>query len=412
MRILQLTPELPYAPGGSGGSTRQFQLLRRLRALGHEVTVVAPVHPSQREGADLLRGAGVTLHAAPRPASRAREVLAAVRERPGLVPALAREPLLAWQVDVFWTALRPLALRAVRERPDVVLVEHDWAAAWVEALPAGLPRVLTLENLSWRYYEARARAAGRGPEATGLRLEGRRFERFDRRRLGAYDLLVTMSEDDAAAVRSVSDTPSVVVPNGVDTSALRGGPPVAQPVAIFTGTLAYPPNAEALLWLLRDLWPRIRAELPEARLLVVGRDAPEEARRLAGVDDSVTLAGWVPEMQPWFDRASVVLVPIRSGGGTRLKILDGLASGRGMVTTSAGAEGVDLRDGEHALVADGADAFTAATVGLLRDTDLRARLGAAARRLAEERYDWAALGDRLERALVELVRGGSASARS
>ncbi len=228
MRILQLTPELPYAPGGSGGSTRQFQLLRRLRALGHEVTVVAPVHPSQREGADLLRGAGVTLHAAPRPASRAREVLAAVRERPGLVPALAREPLLAWQVDVFWTALRPLALRAVRERPDVVLVEHDWAAAWVEALPAGLPRVLTLENLSWRYYEARARAAGRGPEATGLRLEGRRFERFDRRRLGAYDLLVTMSEDDAAAVRSVSDTPSVVVPNGVDTSALRAGPPVAR----------------------------------------------------------------------------------------------------------------------------------------------------------------------------------------
>ena len=144
----------------------------------------------------------------------------------------------------------------------------------------------------------------------------------------------------------------------------------------------------------------------------MGRDAPEEARRLAGVDDSVTLAGWVPEMQPWFDRASVVLVPIRSGGGTRLKVLDGLASGRAMVTTSAGAEGVDLRDGEHALVADGADAFTAATVGLLRDADLRARLGAAARRLAEERYDWAALGDRLERALVELVRGGSASARS
>jgi polysaccharide biosynthesis protein PslH len=304
---------------------------------------------------------------------------------------------------VFWTALRPLALRTLQERPDVVLVEHDWAAAWAEALPAGLPRVLTLENLSWRYYEARARAAGGGPEAAGLRLEGRRFERFDRRRLGAYDLLVTMSEDDAAAVRSVSDTPSVVVPNGVDTSALRAGPPVSEPLAIFTGTLAYPPNAEALLWLLRDLWPRIRADVPAARLLVVGRDAPEEARRLAGADDSVTLAGWVPDMQPWFDRASVVLVPIRSGGGTRLKILDGLASGRAMVTTSAGVQGVDVRDGEHALVADGADAFTTATVRLLRDGDLRARLGASARRLAEERYDWAALGDRLERALVGLA---------
>ena len=402
MRVLHLTPELPFAPGGSGGSTRQFQLLRRLRALGHEVSVVAPVHPSQREGAERLRAAGVALHAASRPASRAREVLAAVRERPGLVPALALEPLLAWQVDVFWTALRPLALRAVQERPDVVLVEHDWAAAWAQALPAGLPRVLTLENLSWRYYEARARAAG-GAAAARLRLEGRRFERFDRRRLAAYDLLVTMSDDDDGAVREVSDTPSVLVPNGVDTSALRAGPPVGEPVAIFTGTLAYPPNAEALLWLLRDLWPRVRAAVPGARLLVVGRDAPEEARRLAGADDSVTLAGWVPEMQTWFDRASVVLVPIRSGGGTRLKVLDGLASGRAMVTTSAGAEGVDLRDGEHALIVDGADAFVAATVAVLRDAGLRARLGAAARRLAEERYDWAALGDRLERALVELV---------
>jgi glycosyltransferase involved in cell wall biosynthesis len=412
MRVLQLTPELPYAPGGSGGSTRQFQLLRRLRVLGHDVTVVAPVHPSQLEGAELLRGAGVTLHGGPRPASRAREVLAAVRRRPGLVPALAREPLLAWQVDVFWTALRPLALRALQERPDVVLVEHDWAAAWAGALPAGTPRALTLHNLSWRYYEARARAAGGGPEAAGLRLEGRRFERFDRRRLRAYDLLVTMSEDDDAAVRSVSDTPSVVVPNGVDTSALHPGPPIADPVAIFTGTLAYPPNAEALLWLLGELWPRVVAEVPGARLLVVGRDAPEEARRLAGADDTVTLAGWVPDMQPWFDRASVVLVPMRSGGGTRLKVLDGLAGGRAMVTTAAGAEGIDLRDGEHALVADGADAFTAATVRLLRDADLRARLGAAARRLAEEHYDWAALGDRLERALVALAGTGASSARS
>jgi glycosyltransferase involved in cell wall biosynthesis len=403
VRVVAVTPELPYFPGGSGGSTRQYQLLTALRERGADVAVVAPVHPDQRAGAQTLAGQFES-YLVPRPASRLKEVLAALRERPGLALGPLREPLLAWQIDVFWTRLRHRLAEAVAAgRPDVILVEHDWAASWHPQLPAGVPRALTLQNLSWRYYGARARVAD-GPRKAALAVEGRRWLRHDRRHLPQYDLLVAMSEEDARVARTVIGVPAVSVPNGVDTRVLLHAPPpprVAPAVLLYTGTMTYPPNAEGLHWLLDEIWPRIRAAVPEAHLVVVGKDPPADARAVAA--DGVTLAGWVPDVAPYFAQASAILVPIRSGAGTRLKVLDGLASGRPVVSTRAGAEGIPLRNGEQALLADDPAEFAAAAARVLRDRPLAERLGMAGRRLAEEEYDWHALGGRLEAALRRLI---------
>jgi glycosyltransferase involved in cell wall biosynthesis len=404
VRVLLLTPELPFAPGGTGGSTRQYQLLRALRAQGADVAVVAPVHPSQQDGAGQLLAEGVEAHLFARPGSRPREVLAAVRERPGLAAAVAREPLLAWQVDVFWTRLRHRLDAAVAAgRPDVIVLDHDWAANWRPRLPAGVPAALTLQNLTWRYYRARAQVAGR-PLRAAYALEARRWLRFDRRHLPGFELLIAMSEEDAAVARREFGVPVATIPNGVDTGALRAAPPAERatpPRLLFTGTLSYPPNADGLRWLLGEIWPRIRAARPDAELVVVGRDSPVAQSEV--VTDGVTIAGWVPAMAPYFAAASAVLVPIRSGGGTRLKVLDGLASGRPVVSTSVGAEGIELRDGEDALLADDPDAFAAAALRVLADDTLAARVGAAGRRLAEQRYDWSGLGAALATALRGLV---------
>ena len=406
MRVLWLTPELPFAPGGTGGSTRQFQLIRALIERGHDVDVVSPVHPSQEAGAALLRATGATLYGVGRPPSRVRETLAALARRPGLALDALRMPVVAWQVEVFRGALWPQVLAALERRPDVIVVEHDWAARWIERLPAGVPCALTLENLSWRYYESRAAAAG-GVAAAALRLEARRFAAFDRRWLARYAALVTMSPDDAATVRDVLALESTVVPNGVDTAALTASPLPGEPTVLFAGTFAYPPNAEALEWLLSEIWPRVLARRADARLLVVGRDVPPRLEALAG--DSVTVAGWVPEMQPWFDRARAVLVPMRSGGGTRLKVLDGLASGRPLVSTTKGAEGVAIVPGEHALLEDTADGFAEAVVRTLSDDELAGRLGAAGRVLAEQVYDWRAIGGRYADTLEALAVASAAS---
>jgi len=391
MRVLWLTPELPFAPGGTGGSTRQFQLIRVLIERGHDVDVVSPVHPSQETGAALLRAAGAALFGVTRPASRVRETLAALARRPSLALDALRMPVVAWQVEVFRGSLWPQVLAALERRPDVIVVEHDWAARWIERLPAGVPCALTLHNLSWRYYESRAAAAG-GLGAAALRLEARRFAAFDRRWLARYAALVTMSPDDAATVRDVLGLESTVVPNGVDTSALVATALPDDPAVVFTGSFGYAPNAEALEWLLSEIWPRVLARRDDARLLVVGRDVPPRLEALAG--ESVTIAGWVPEMQPWFDRARAVLAPMRSGGGTRLKVLDGLASGRPLISTTMGAEGIAISSGENALLEDTADAFADAVARTLGDDALAARLGTAGRALAEQTYDWGAIGGR------------------
>ncbi|HEV2813418.1 MAG TPA: glycosyltransferase family 4 protein [Solirubrobacteraceae bacterium] len=403
MRVLWLTPELPSSLG-AGGGIRQWHMLDRLLAAGHEAVVVAPVHPDEREGAGRLRERGVDLRAYERPPSRVRETLDLLRRRPGLVAAAAREPLVAWQVDVFWTALGPL----VPSGPfDVVNVNHDWAADWIRRLDAGAAkRVLTLENITWSYYENRARAASAGrARSAAFAGEARRWRRYDLRRFPEYDALVTVSEHDAELLERETPTRVEAIPSGVDTSALHPGPlpEGAPPALVFTGTMSWPPNAEGLRWLLREVWPRVRDEVPEARLLAVGGGAPEDVRRLAAADDRVELPGRVPELGPWFERASVVVIPILSGAGIRLKVLDALASGRAIVSTTMGAEGAVVRDGEHLVLADDPASFAAATIALLRDPGRAASLGANARRLAEARYDWRVLGDRFEALLRELV---------
>jgi glycosyltransferase involved in cell wall biosynthesis len=379
MRVLWLTPELPYWPGGSGGSTRQFMLIRELIARGHDVDVVAPIHHAQDPAS--LTALGAKLFATERPRSRIAETAAAVAKRPRLMVEALSLPVMAWQVEVFWTHLRERMRHAVTEHmPDVILIEHDWAARWHDDLPAGVPTALALENLSDHYYARR-----------GMHLEARRFARFDRRYLPRYDALLTMSEEDNAIVGGH------VVPNGVDTTALHATPLPPEPTAIFTGTFSYPPNADALDWLLQEIWPKVRAELSDARLLVVGRDAPPISS--AGVE----VAANVPDMQPWFDRVRAVLVPMRSGAGTRLKVLDGLASGRALVTTTMGAEGIAITPGSDALVADDPAAFAAATVRALNEPGLAEQLGASGRTLAETTYDWRQIGARLEQILTTLA---------
>jgi glycosyltransferase involved in cell wall biosynthesis len=253
------------------------------------------------------------------------------------------------------------------------------------------------------YYEARARATPREPYRSLLAIEARRFARFDRRHLAAYDLLITMSEDEREDVRKLSDRPIVAIPNGVDTSALPPAPPEpdgAEPLLLFAGTLSYRPNAEAAEWLLRKVWPRVREAHPSARLEIVGRGAPAEVQRL--IDERVSLPGFVPNIADRYAQAAVVTVPLLSGAGTKLKLLEGLASGRPVVSTPLGAQGVDVRHGEHLLLAEGADSFAAAIIDLLGDSRVRSELAAHGRRLAEARYDWRVLGERYARALADL----------
>jgi glycosyltransferase involved in cell wall biosynthesis len=411
MRILSLTPELPYWPGGGGGATRQFHLLRRLVELGHDVTVVAPATVGDLKRREDLEAAGVRALLYERPASRFGETAGVVARHPALIPAAVARPVFAWQVSVFWAPLRALALRAIREQtPDVVLVDHDYAAGWISDVPPDIPAALTFHNLTWKYYETRAVAAPRALRPF-LAMEAWRFARHDRRHIVRYGLAIAVSDDDAAILRETSDVPVAVIPNGVDTQALPALPDSGgAPSVLFTGTLAYPPNAHGIAWFVDHVWPAVRASHPDARLRIVGRGASRAVSELAE-RSGVELVGYVPDLLPYFEEATVAIVPVFSGGGTRLKAVEAMSAQRAIVSTRLGVEGLAVEPGGNVLVEDDPDQFARAVATLLEDGARRRELASAGRRLVEERYDWRPLGERLGAELEALAARAASQPR-
>jgi glycosyltransferase involved in cell wall biosynthesis len=327
-------------------------------------------------------------------------VARAASAEPAVLGAAITRPVRALEMRVFWTRLRALAVRAAAQwRPEVAVVGHDMAAAWAADLPPELPAVLTCHNLTWRWYESRARRAG-PPAASALRAEAWRYRRHVVRALPRFHTAVAVSTLEADELRALGRTRVELIPTGVDTLALCPAPEEpGPPRLLFTGTMSYPPNHQGIRWFAREVWPLVRAELPRAQLDVVGKDPPDEVRALDAID-GVTVHGFVDSMAPFFGSAHAVVVPILAGAGIRVKIIEAMAAGRAVVSTPLGCEGLaGLEPGHHLLVAEDPRTFASAALRLLREAELRERIAAAGRELAERLYDWRPLGERLERVL-------------
>jgi glycosyltransferase involved in cell wall biosynthesis len=231
----------------------------------------------------------------------------------------------------------------------------------------------------------------------------RRFETALARRAAA---VVSVQEQEAALVRAMAPgTPVVIAPNGVDSDAVRPTPPGK--AAVFVGLLSYAPNRDAMTWFARDVLPHLGPDGPE--VLVAGRDPGPELQALATPASRLRLLGFVPDLAPLYARAGVFLNPMRGGGGTRLKMLEAMAAGKAVVSTTIGAEGLALTPGRDVVVADGAREFAAAVRALLADPAEAARLGRAARALVEMRYRWEVCLAPLERLYGSLgARGATA----
>jgi glycosyltransferase involved in cell wall biosynthesis len=215
---------------------------------------------------------------------------------------------------------------------------------------------------------------------------------FERNAIKQAAATLAVSPSDAAALERLSGRHVDVVPIGVDTArycrdASDMSPPIPFDV-VFSGTLDYRANTDAALWLLRAIWPRIRAAKPDATLAIVGRNPTPAIQRYHG-KDGITITGTVPDDRPYMAGAGVYVLPIRFGAGVRVKLLNAMSMGCAIVATEMACEGVDVLTGEHLLATQThPGAFAAAVVALLDDPERRARLGAAARALMMARYDW------------------------
>jgi glycosyltransferase involved in cell wall biosynthesis len=227
--------------------------------------------------------------------------------------------------------------------------------------------------------------------------EGKRVQRYEAAVADSFAAHITCSDLDGERLRAIApQANAITIANGVDVEyfhATRNES--AAPALIFVGSLNWYPNVDAVLFLLREIWPLAKAKVPELRLDIVGSAPPPNIIELAGTLDDVKVHGFVDDVRPLMDAASLYVCPIRDGGGTKLKILDAFAMQQCVVAHPIACEGIDVVPGRHAQFAQTPEAFATAITRLLASPGVRADMGRAARQLIVERYSFAEIGRRL-----------------
>lgn len=331
-------------------------------------------------------------------------------------PEVARREALRWlhdpdghPSDVFWSGEAEATVeRALQEfDPDVVVLESLLSR---RALPlaraAQRPVIYNAHNHEARLSRALVADAfgDSGPTLLTERINDH-TERVEEALVAGADQLWVCSERDAEAFREDYERcpPVRVIPNGVELGPMAAETSKGEaPTLLFPGVLSYPPNQEAALFLVREVFPLVREKVAGARLVVLGAEPPRELLEATGDDESIDVTGAVDDAQPYFRRASVLPVPLFSGSGTRYKILEAFAAGVPVVSTAKGIEGIDARPGEDYLPAESGADFAAAIQRLCAQRELRAELRRRGRELVERRYSLPVVTERMVDALAEL----------
>jgi sugar transferase (PEP-CTERM/EpsH1 system associated) len=309
---------------------------------------------------------------------------------------------------------RPEVRRGLRslleeENYDVILCDF-MAVAGVIPWDCATPKVLFTHNVEatiWRrHYEVASNVIWKAISWQ----EWRKMEAAERRYLRLADRVLAVSETDRDAFAAfLSAEKLTVIPTGVDVEYFQplAGEETANSL-VFTGSMDWLPNEDAILYFADAILPLIREHSPEVFLDVVGRNPSRKLQALAESEKSIRLTGWVDDIRPFVGRGSVCIVPLRIGGGTRLKIFEAMAMGKAVVSTSVGAEGLAVRSGENIVLADTPNDFAQAVISLLRDPRRRQQLGAAARTLVQENYSWTIVANDFARTLQEVIISSSA----
>jgi glycosyltransferase involved in cell wall biosynthesis len=394
MRIAFLTQVLPY-PLDAGPKVRAYYTLCHL-AQRHEVTLISLVRQSDDpEAVAHLESFCSGVITVPIARSRWRDGLAFSRS------LIEDEPFLITRDRV------PLLYQAItdvvqRFECQVVHADQLWMAPYALAARLTARRtgrqlrlVLDQHNAVYLVPRRMAESAGNLLARWSLAAEAHRMARFEARVCRAFDRVVTVTAEDGRALQALYPNGNRPGPFPVIPICVEPGPPPAfdswpaAPGILFLGGMHWPPNRDGALWFGREVLPRIWESLPQAQFFAVGRQPPPELHRLASPTGTrATLPGFVADTQAYWSRCRVFVVPLRSGGGMRVKILDAWARGLPVVSTSIGAEGLACRPGEDILIADTPEAFAQATASVLADRALAERLARAGRQTVEQRYDW------------------------
>ncbi|MBN1180617.1 MAG: glycosyltransferase [Anaerolineae bacterium] len=384
-RILFLTQVLPY-PLDSGAKIRAYYVLRHL-SHRHEVTLVSFVRPDDRpESVAHLQQFCRAVHSVPMRRSLLRDA------RAGSIGLLTGRPIVIVRDED--RQMQRLLRQLMSAGPfDVVHADQTSMAQYAlyARAQASHPTPRLLLDAHNALYRIPQRLASRESNPLRRRLfrrEARALLRYELDLLHRFDRVVFVADQDREALQS-ANLHSAVIPICIDPADKRLIERVPDPGAItHLGTMFWPPNVEGVLWFARNVFPLVLEHLPDARLVVVGKDPPQDVEDLPLKVRNVQVTGYVPDPAPYLAETAAFIVPLHAAGGMRVKIVDAWCWGVPVVSTSIGAEGIALEDGENILIADTAAAFAQAVVRVLEDPALGERLRQNGRRWVEQHYNW------------------------
>ena len=408
MNILFLTQILPYPPD-AGPKVKTWHVIQYLIELGHKVTLATYVRPEEREYVHFLEDVCHKVYPVPMKRSRLEDFGYLMRSlysgRPFLVERddksemrmLVNDLVNNQDIDVIHAdqlTMTQFALQKGEDRnfnrvgedqkirqdthPIRIFDAHN--AVWTI-----LERML--ENVTW-YLRPFAK------------FEARKIKQYEGKIIKDFEFTFAVTDIDKSALVSAAGSRNngskaiensiSVIPIAVDTSLIQPVNLIAESNTILTlGTLHYPPNADGIRWFFEQVYPIVRENFPDANLTIVGKNPPADFIQFAEQNpDHVTVTGYVPDLEPYFKNAAVLVIPVRAGGGMRVRILEGLAFGEAIVTTTVGLEGIEAEPEKEVFVGDTPQDFAKAVLQLLENFDLRCQIAKNGRDLVERKYDW------------------------
>lgn len=398
MRILWLNSGL-LLPLDKGGKLRTWHLMRHLAAR-HEITYLSFSDASQTVQ-DMM---GMS------------EVCAQLETVPRSDPAKGTLPFYVeaarYTVDSAPYAVAKYRSREYRAKLESLLASKTFDAIVCDFLPPLVnmperlpcPAILFTHNVEAEIWRRHVETAGNALSRALLTQQWQRMLRFESRALARFDLVLAVSDADSQTFERLYPgalrSPVHVVQTGVDTQFFRPDTetPVRPAHLVFTGSMDWLPNEDGMQYFVREILPRIRESEPQATLSIIGRAPTPAVKRLAA-QNGIEVTGRVDDVRPHIAAGAVYVVPLRIGGGTRLKIFEAMAMAKAVVSTTVGAEGLPVISGQNVVIADEPAQFSQAVVELIRDPGMRRRIEAEARRVVVEKYDWSAVAQDFEHAL-------------
>jgi len=403
MHILFLTQILPYPPD-SGPKVKTWHVLKYLAQSGHKITLASFIRPEEEPHVGTVREIFSQVHVVPIKRSRLADIGYLLRSQ------FSGRPFLIERDDL--GGMRSLVNRIVKtEAVDVIhadqLTMTQFALPFAHQ-PDGKPAlVFDAHNAVWTivnrmnetlpiYYKI------------PLFFEAKRIKEYEAMIVTEFNSTLAVAEPDRKALieavteyhpkQSVGELPISVIPIAVDTQKIQPVPRQTEFLNILTmGTLYYPPNADGIRWFIQEVFPLVQRVLPNVRLTVVGKNPPKDFLRISEESNGhIVITGYVPELDPYFAASTIMVIPVRAGGGMRVRILEAFARAMPVVTTTVGLEGIEAEPGVDVMVADTPDDFSRSVIDLLAKKDLQKQLSTNGRRLAEGKYDWQVVLSHLE----------------